>query len=242
MEARQLAAHIVNERRLIRLHARQRQRDDQIRDVVRAVLRDREQQQRQAAARVVVETAEQPEVEQREPAVVGEEHVARVRIRVVDALDDDLVHVRAEELARELLRDLGSETVIRRGLASLDVLEREHALGDVRTNHARDDEQLVVLDEPRDQLGVVRLFEEVELGAEVNLELVGERLDLQELRGLGVAGDQRGGRAQQREVELDLLDDPRPPDLHHDLRGRSSAARDASARSMPSRAARDRCS
>ena len=74
-------------------------------DVVGAVLRDREQQQRQAAARVVVEAAEQPEVEQREASVVGEEHVPRVRIGVVDALDDDLVHVGAEELARELLGD-----------------------------------------------------------------------------------------------------------------------------------------
>ena len=69
VEARQLAANVVDERRLIRLHARQRERDDQVGDVVGAVLRDRKQEERQPAPRVVVEPAEQPEVEQREPAV-----------------------------------------------------------------------------------------------------------------------------------------------------------------------------
>ncbi len=63
----------------------------------------------------------------------------------------------------------------------------------------------------------MRLFEEVELGAEVDLELVGERLDLEQLRSLGVTGDQRRGRPQKREVDLHLLDDSGPPDLHHDL-------------------------
>ncbi len=71
VEARQLPAHVVDERRLVGLHAGQRQREDEIGDVVGAVLRDREQKQREPASRVVVETAEQAEVEQREPAVVG---------------------------------------------------------------------------------------------------------------------------------------------------------------------------
>jgi hypothetical protein len=42
----------------------------------------------------------------------------------------------------------------------------------------------------------------------MNLELVGERLDLHELRRLGVAVEQPRGRAQQVEILVHLLDDP----------------------------------
>src|SRR5207302_1830470 len=142
---------------------------------------------------------------------------ARVRICVVDALDDNLIHVRAEELACEFFRDLGTEAVIGDGFASLEVLEREHALGDVGTNHVGDHEKLVVLHEARNQLGVVRLLEEVKLGPKVNLELIGESLDLQQLGQFRMAGDQRGGGAQQGEVDVDLFDDSRTPDFDHDL-------------------------
>ena len=75
VEARQLAPHVVHEPRLVRAQAGERQAQDQVGDVVGAVLRDREQQQREPAARVVVEPAEQAEVEQREPAVGRQEDV-----------------------------------------------------------------------------------------------------------------------------------------------------------------------
>ena len=68
---------------------------------------------------------------------------------------------------------------------------------------------VVLLDEPRDQLGVVRLLDEVELAAQVHLELVGERLDLKQLRRLRAPCQELRRRAQHREVELDLLDDAR---------------------------------
>ena len=48
VEARELATHLVHERRLIGVPARQRQREDQIGDVVCAVLRKGEEQQGQA--------------------------------------------------------------------------------------------------------------------------------------------------------------------------------------------------
>ena len=50
---------------------RQREPENQVGDVVGAVLREREQQQAERPPRVVVEPAEQAEVEQREPAVVA---------------------------------------------------------------------------------------------------------------------------------------------------------------------------
>ena len=45
--ARQLPAKLVHERRLVRAHRRQREREDQVGHVVRAVLRDREQEERE---------------------------------------------------------------------------------------------------------------------------------------------------------------------------------------------------
>ena len=78
------------------------------------------------APRVVVEAAEQAEVEEREPAVGREEDVPRVRVGVVHAFDDDLEDVRAEELARELACDFRRECVPRLDLLALDVLEHEH--------------------------------------------------------------------------------------------------------------------
>ena len=56
-----------------------------------------------------------------------------------------------------------------------------------------------------DQLGVAGLLLEVELGPQVGLELVGERLDLHELRRFGVAVEQTRRRTQQVEILLDLL-------------------------------------
>lgn len=51
----------------------------------------------------------------------------------------------------------------------------------------------------------------------MRLQLVRERVELQELRSLGVAlGEARGG-AQDVEVDLDLLFDPRAPNLDDDL-------------------------
>ena len=46
---------------------------------------EREQEQRQCRSRLVVEPAEEPVVEQREPAVVGEQDVPAMRVGVVDA-------------------------------------------------------------------------------------------------------------------------------------------------------------
>jgi hypothetical protein len=68
---RQLAPELVQEARLVRREARSREPEDQLGDVVRPVLRHGEQQQRQRPPRVVVEPAEQAEVDEAE-ASVGE--------------------------------------------------------------------------------------------------------------------------------------------------------------------------
>ena len=133
-----------------------------------------------------------------------------MRIGVVDAVHGDLLHVGAEELPGQHLRTLGLESVLCRHLHALDPLLDEDALGHVRVDHIRHDEVLVLRGELRDQLGAVRLLDEVELGCEMALELLGERPHLDEPGCLGVAFGEGRQRAKQLEVERDLLLDPRP--------------------------------
>ena len=75
VEARQLAAHLVDEARLVGVDAGRARGDDQVGDVVGAVLRDREEKEREAAARVLVDPPEEAEVEERQPAVLREQDV-----------------------------------------------------------------------------------------------------------------------------------------------------------------------
>jgi hypothetical protein len=58
--ARQLATDLVNEPGLVGTERCQRVAENEIGNVVGAVLSDRQQEQRQAASRVVVESAEGP--------------------------------------------------------------------------------------------------------------------------------------------------------------------------------------
>ena len=224
VKAGELATDVLHEARLVGAGRGERERDDEVGDVVRAVLGEREQQQRQARSRVLVEPAEQAEIEEREPPVVRQQHVPEVRVGVVDALDDDLEHVGAEKLAREEGGALRVEPVPRLDPAPVDPLEDERALGHVRLDHARHDERLEPLHERSDQLRVVRLLDEVELPAEVELELVRELLELDPLRRLGVPDRETDGRAQHREIEVDLLDDSRSPHLRDDLLPRCEQA------------------
>ena len=157
-------------------------------------------------------------------------------IGVIDARHGDLVDVRAEEGAGELARSLLRETVIRAHLAAVNPLQHEHALGHVWPDHLGDDELFVVGDESGDQLGVVRLLAEVELRAQVNLELVGQGGDLEELRSFEAALEQGCGRAEDVQVELDLLDHSRPAHLDDHL----AAAREQSAVDLRNRCGGER--
>ena len=205
MVARQLAAQLLHEPGLVGAERHPREPEDQVGDVVGAVLRDCEQQERQVTARVVVQPSEQAEVDEREPTVRRQQDVPAVGIGVVDALHRHLVHICTEELPRELMRALGAEAVLGVDLAPFDPLEDESPLRHVRPDHGRHDEVLVPGDDPRDQLGVVRFLDEVELRAQMHLELIGQRARLQELRPLGPRLEQFGRRAHQREVDVDLL-------------------------------------
>ena len=217
MVARELAAQLLHEAGLVRAEGDARKSEDQVGDVVGTILRDGEQQQRQIATGVVVETAEQTEVDERQPPVGRQEHVAAMWVGVVHALHRHLVYVRAEELPRELVCPLRSEPVVGVDLSTVDPLEHEHLFRHVRPDHGGHDELLVLGQEAGDELRVVRLLDEVELRPQVHLELVGERAGLQQLRALGALLEQLRRRAHEREVEVDLLLDSRPPHLHDHL-------------------------
>ena len=150
--ARELAAQLVDEAGLVGRERGQGETEDEVGDVVGSVLREREQEQAECPPRVVVEAADEAEVEQREPAVVGQEDVAAVRIGVVDAVDGDLLDVGAEELAREHRCTLWIEAMVARHALAGDPLLHEHLLGHVWMDHRRHDQVLGVGDDARDQL------------------------------------------------------------------------------------------
>jgi len=72
--------------------------DDDVRRFVAASLRRRHHQLEQPLLRPCREVPDHVEIDERDLLVVGEEDVARMRIGVEEAVDDDLVQVRAHEL------------------------------------------------------------------------------------------------------------------------------------------------
>ena len=141
-----------------------------------------------------------------------------MRVRVENALHGDLADVGAEERAGELSRALRVHPVTVLDLDAVDPLHHEDAVAHVRMDHLRHEEVFAVLrDHRRDQLCVVRLLAEVQLAVQVLLELVRERVQLQQLCGPGMLLGDRRRLPQELEVERDLLDDPRPAHLDDDL-------------------------
>ena len=165
MGARELAAQLVHEAGLVGVERRPREPQDQTGSVLGPILGERDQKLRDHGARVVVEPAEEAEVEQGEPPVLGQEDVAAVRVGVVDAFTRNLVDIRAEELSRKRLGSFLLETVPGAELLALDPLDDEDLLGHIGPHDSRHDQVLVAIDEPTDQLGVRSLLAKIELGA-----------------------------------------------------------------------------
>ena len=69
-------------------------------------------------------------------------------------------------------------------LPPLDPFEHEHPLGHVGANDLGHDEIFEAAEDAGDDLRVVRLLDEVELVAQMRLELVGQRSGLEQLRAL----------------------------------------------------------
>ena len=116
-----------------------------------------------------------------------------MRVGVVDALDCHLADVGAEELPRQVLRLLGRQTVLGRHFLPVDALEDENHFRHVRMDDLGDEQLGEVGNRAADDVRVVRFLSEVELGAQVHLELVHERLELEELRRLGALVQETDG-------------------------------------------------
>ena len=99
----------------------------------------------------------------------------------------------------------------------MDPFQHEHLLGHVRANYLRDQQLRKVGNRPSDELRVVRLFRQVELFVQVHFELVGEGLELKQLRRLGMLVQKTNGRPHYVEIEIDLLDHTRAPHLDDDF-------------------------
>src|SRR5215210_2355983 len=214
---RQLAAHFVDEARLVGVAGDERERDDQSGNVVGAVLRHREQQQPEPPADLVGEPADEAEIEQCQPAVVGEQDVAAVRVGVIDAPHRHLPHVRPEQRARQGRAALAVQPVTGLDLPAVDALQDQHALGDPRAHHLRYDELRLLSHDPPDQLGVGSLLDEIELRAQVRRELVDERVELQQAGSLGASLGHLRRRTEHAQVQLDLLEHPWTAHLDDDL-------------------------
>ena len=101
--------------------------DDDVRRFVAASLRRRHHQLEQPLLRPCREVPDHVEIDERDLLVVGEEDVARMRIGVEEAVDDDLVQVRAHELEAKAI-DLDVEPrqrTERRDLRAEDVVHRQ---------------------------------------------------------------------------------------------------------------------
>ena len=108
-----------------------------------------------------------------ESAIVRQEDVAGMRIGVEDAVQQNLLQVRLEELVGDRLRiDVGqNDGVERRELGSVDVVHRQDAGGRVVPNGLRNDDAPESGERAPDRFHVARFLPVVELGGERLAEL-----------------------------------------------------------------------
>ena len=118
---------------------------------------------------------------------------------MVDALGRDLTDVGAEEPACEIGGALIIQPMVVPDAPALDVLENEHLLGRVRVHDLGHEQVRVVGERAADELGVVRLLREVQLGPKVHVHLLGERRELEDLRAVRPALEEVGRGAEELE-------------------------------------------
>src|SRR5688500_9267937 len=91
--------------------------------------------------------ADHYKIEQSQPPVVGDEHVARMRIGVKEYVHDDLVQLRADELTSKLLAVERRARERREGahLRPADEIHRQHAWRRELVNGLRNDDLAEIL-------------------------------------------------------------------------------------------------
>ncbi len=225
-----VAAHIAREPLLDRLAdggtepggvgARSRRREPQepVGNRVVVAVDERPEDESHPSPRPPVEPTEHAEVEEGDAVTRQEEEVARVRIGVEEAVDEDLPYHRVRRDAQERfgVESRRAQLVRRRRAQPLDKLHRQHARRRTRPVHCGHDDARVPGEELAHALGGPRLAPEVELAAGVVGELGDRRGRPEGERLRAPALDPAGEKPEQREVALDLLGDPGPLHLDRD--------------------------
>ena len=163
-----------------------------------------------------IESTGRAEIDHSEPTVVEHHDVARVGIGVEHAAMEDVVDVDPQQFAGERRPVDPIEGVDLGQRCAQQPFLHHDAPGAVLPEHLRDQDVAAVGDDDPHLVGVVGLFEEVELGPEAAPELVGEVGDLQVLAELGAPFRQAGQLVERRQVALHGVVDPRSLDLDHD--------------------------
>jgi hypothetical protein len=130
--------------------------EQDVREEVRVLAPERQEEQEQQAACVVVEHPDHAQVEQVEPVVVAPEQVARVRVGVEEALGQHLAVEGLEQLTRRLLPPPPRRGVTQR--PALDLIHDEQAPGGELVVHGRNAEPRVRRDHLAQPVDVCRLF------------------------------------------------------------------------------------
>ena len=188
-------------------------------DLVRPGVRQCEQQLEQLLLVGRGDPRDHPDVEQDQSAVIGDEHVARVRVGVEHALDQDLPDVDTEELVGECgaVQVHLSQRAHVRHLAPRDELHRQDPAGGEVGERLRHHDAIVVPQHGTDGGEVVRLAPVVQLVHEGPSELLEEVADPEPLAQLGVPVDESGEVVEHLHVLQHLGADARTLHLHHDL-------------------------
>ena len=158
------------------------------------------------------------QIDQRETAVGGQQHVPRVRVGVDEAVDQDLVEVGVEELGGQgaPVVSLAGERAERADVAAIDQVHRQHERGGVVVDRLGDDDAVVGGEVRAEQAEVGGLEPVVELGHDRAAELLDHAAEPVAAPHLGVTVDELGELLDDLHVLDDLLAHAGPLDLDGD--------------------------
>ncbi len=188
---------------------------EHVRGVVAVSLANGENELEQLLLHLSGNVADHAEIDQCDAAIGRQQHVARMRVGVEHAVDQDLLQVRAEEiLGQRRAVHLGPfDAADGRDLRSADVVHREHAGGREIVHGQRHDDVLEVAQLVCDGDQVAGLLAVIELRQQRVLEFLDDARRINVACGADPIDDRRD-LVERREVLVDPFPDARP--LHLD--------------------------
>jgi hypothetical protein len=201
--------------------------DGHVRGLFAPAFADREQQAQQPLLHLRAETADHPQIDQCEEAVVGDKHVARVRIGVEHAIDHDLFQIGAHQrIGEHFAIELdGDDRADFRDLGSADVIHRQHASRRVAFDRLWNRHQLELLQVLAEQSQVIGFAHIIELGENRGAKLFDHPGQVITLARFTMRCHELRDLVQRLEIGSDLVGDARP--LHFDGHDAAVAQRGA---------------